>query len=783
MSLFTEAIDRLRQYNLGIYNAASNLFGLSGVGGMAANWSRHSKDVATVGEGVASLADAATASQTSAAGSAIAAGNSATAAHTSEVAAAGSASAAAGSATSAAGSATAAAGSAGAAAGSASAAASSATWADQLASAVGGTVAAVRGSWLTTIADADAGNGKVWANNATLTAATVVYIDNVDVVGTSVTAVVDRWGASTNAVKGTLRIAHRTDLTKWVEFQVTGAVINGGGYRKIPVSGGTGPGGFASGDVVGVGFSRAGDAGVTPTGDVNPTANSIVQRNSSGDVIAYGLLGAYSSLSGTNVSAVMTETDGTADSKIWNKNINNGVMTDYTANDADTVRTAWRTITRTGGVVTSIDYKIAPTVNGNPIAGGLTAVTQTGNATLVRNQSFIANSASTLTFTLPTPAAVGDRFEVVGAGTGGWKIAQNANQYINFNGKTTATGIGDGIQSTDYRDCIELICTVANTAFTVVDSQGSPQASGDAGYILSSSYWASTTPIQALKSVWSYSMGSGTGRFVGTGMSTSRTNVCALHNSTYAWTLGGSPVPSSPSGSNAIDRMAFGTEVMTTIANTTPDSYNVGAGMDFNATIGKSYRWRPWAGDMNQSWGTVSRFTWSTETAGNVSTASAPNEQRVAPVTSSGTICYTYGDEQTTATINKLIASNETSTNGWGSMDTGMSSAAGVTSSTRGYVLSGHWAGSLSTRAGALTYASETFATLGNIMTAARREPGAFNNATKAFLVGGYDGSTYQNNVQIFTFATEASAAGTAISGQTIGDYYGRASTQSGGYL
>ncbi|KAA0576670.1 hypothetical protein [Azospirillum sp. Sh1] len=55
--LVQDAIARLKQYNLGLYNSASNKFGLSGVGGMAANWSRHSKDVATVGECVASLVE------------------------------------------------------------------------------------------------------------------------------------------------------------------------------------------------------------------------------------------------------------------------------------------------------------------------------------------------------------------------------------------------------------------------------------------------------------------------------------------------------------------------------------------------------------------------------------------------------------------------------------------------------------------------------------------------------------------------------------------------------
>lgn len=56
MSLFTEALARLKLYNLGIYNAVTNAFGLSGTGGMAANWRRHSQDMATVGEAVATMA-------------------------------------------------------------------------------------------------------------------------------------------------------------------------------------------------------------------------------------------------------------------------------------------------------------------------------------------------------------------------------------------------------------------------------------------------------------------------------------------------------------------------------------------------------------------------------------------------------------------------------------------------------------------------------------------------------------------------------------------------------
>ncbi|BAI71466.1 laminin G [Azospirillum sp. B510] len=85
---FWDAIDRLKQYNLGVYNSVSNKFGLSGVGGMAANWRRHSSDLATASETVAGIADTVVSSQAAAAAAATAAAGSATAANASKTAAA-----------------------------------------------------------------------------------------------------------------------------------------------------------------------------------------------------------------------------------------------------------------------------------------------------------------------------------------------------------------------------------------------------------------------------------------------------------------------------------------------------------------------------------------------------------------------------------------------------------------------------------------------------------------------------------------------------------------------
>jgi len=260
MSLFSDALDRLKKYNLGPFSLSSNPFGMTGAGGPDTNFEPMLGDVVTASQATADNATSAAGSASAAAGSATASGNSATAAHNSELAAAGSASASAASATAASGSATAAAGSAGAAAGSASAAAGSATLSGQYAAAAGGSIPSVRLTWDTATADADPGNGYVRLNSATAAAATALFVDNVDAAGASITTVLDRWTASTNTIKGTLRIAHRTDTTKWLEYQVTGTVVDGTGYRKITVTGGTGPGGFAAGDPVAVGFSRAGDA-------------------------------------------------------------------------------------------------------------------------------------------------------------------------------------------------------------------------------------------------------------------------------------------------------------------------------------------------------------------------------------------------------------------------------------------------------------------------------------------------------------------------------------------
>lgn len=115
-----------------------------------------------------------------------------------------------------------------------------------------------------------------------------------------------------------------------------------------------------------------------------------------------------------------------------------------------------------------------------PIGGSSftwTEVTGTTQAMAVNN-GYIANNAAQVVHTLPATAAVGSIIRLVGKGAGGWKIAQNASQLIVFTGggvagmNQTTTGTGGFVASNDILDSIELLCTTANTTFTVLNYKG-----------------------------------------------------------------------------------------------------------------------------------------------------------------------------------------------------------------------------------------------------------------------------------------------------------------------
>ena len=92
--------------------------------------------------------------------------------------------------------------------------------------------------------------------------------------------------------------------------------------------------------------------------------------------------------------------------------------------------------------------------------------------TMVAGNGYISDDgASQVTFTTPATAAVGDEFTVVGKGSGLYIIAVATGQAIKFGSSTTTTTTGT-LTSTNANDVVKLVCTTANTTFTVLHAVG-----------------------------------------------------------------------------------------------------------------------------------------------------------------------------------------------------------------------------------------------------------------------------------------------------------------------
>jgi hypothetical protein len=116
-----------------------------------------------------------------------------------------------------------------------------------------------RQTYSSTTTDGDPGAGNFRLNNATIASATAAYLDNLDVGGTTVSGIIDLWDDATNAVKGSVRFVNQDDPTIWAEFQITGSVVDGTGYRKLTLQNGQSAGAFSG--TFSVSFYRSGNAG------------------------------------------------------------------------------------------------------------------------------------------------------------------------------------------------------------------------------------------------------------------------------------------------------------------------------------------------------------------------------------------------------------------------------------------------------------------------------------------------------------------------------------------
>ncbi len=115
------------------------------------------------------------------------------------------------------------------------------------------------------------------------------------------------------------------------------------------------------------------------------------------------------------------------------------------------------------------------TITINSVGGGLKWVLATSNMTMLVNTGYVAHSVSQIALALPTVAAFGSVIRVVGDGTNPtnpWIISQSGGQQILFGNLSTTLGAGGSLAATNGRDCVELLCVVANSTFLVLSSIG-----------------------------------------------------------------------------------------------------------------------------------------------------------------------------------------------------------------------------------------------------------------------------------------------------------------------
>lgn len=105
------------------------------------------------------------------------------------------------------------------------------------------------------------------------------------------------------------------------------------------------------------------------------------------------------------------------------------------------------------------------TISGMGFAGFTWNMVTGTSQNMVSHNGYIANNAGLVTLNLPATSAVGDEIDVIGKGAGGWLIQCGGGQTIVLGADTTSSG--GSLSSTNAKDALYIICTVANTEWQV----------------------------------------------------------------------------------------------------------------------------------------------------------------------------------------------------------------------------------------------------------------------------------------------------------------------------
>lgn len=86
--------------------------------------------------------------------------------------------------------------------------------------------------------------------------------------------------------------------------------------------------------------------------------------------------------------------------------------------------------------------------------------------TTAGGNGYINSNVVETTYTLPTTIPEGEVIGIAGKGAGGWILQCNMGQVIHLG--NTPTSSGGSLASTNEFDSVQIVCTTANTTFTVI---------------------------------------------------------------------------------------------------------------------------------------------------------------------------------------------------------------------------------------------------------------------------------------------------------------------------
>lgn len=107
------------------------------------------------------------------------------------------------------------------------------------------------------------------------------------------------------------------------------------------------------------------------------------------------------------------------------------------------------------------------TISGTGSGIGWVEVSGTSQA-MAADTGYVTSNVGLVTLTLPATAAFGTALNVIGKGSGGWIIAQNAGQNIQIGTLSSTIGVGGSVASTNFHDSLQLLCTTADTTWTIL---------------------------------------------------------------------------------------------------------------------------------------------------------------------------------------------------------------------------------------------------------------------------------------------------------------------------